>query len=130
MQEACEDPNGNDTADDMSYAYCPADDNVSIGQQLAWELYSEAGDVAPAIGIAHEFGHNVQTHVGVPVPRSDAQTLVHENQADCVAGAWPRDPDRRRAGDSRVQLLTRTTRSSRREHVSLSVPARAGPVRR
>jgi hypothetical protein len=88
MQEACEDPNGNDIADDMSYAYCPADDNVYIGQQLAWELYSEAGDVAPAIGIAHEFGHNVQTHVGVPVPRSDAQTLVHENQADCVAGAW------------------------------------------
>jgi hypothetical protein len=88
VQEACQDPNGGTTADDMSYEYCPADDNVYIGQQLAWALYSQAGDVAPAIGIAHEFGHNIQTHVGVPVPQSDAETLVHENQADCVAGAW------------------------------------------
>jgi Putative neutral zinc metallopeptidase len=88
MHEACQDPNGGDTADDMSYEYCPADDNVYIGQQLAWALYSQAGDVAPATGLAHELGHNVQTHVGVPVPQTDAETLVHENQADCVAGAW------------------------------------------
>jgi hypothetical protein len=86
--EACEDSNGNTSADDQSYEYCPADHNVYIGQQLAWALYSQAGDVAPATGIAHEFGHGVQTQIGVPSPQSDAETLVHENQADCVSGAW------------------------------------------
>lgn len=87
-QEGCTDPHGGNTADDMSYEYCPADHNVYLGQRLAWLLYSDAGDVAPAIGLAHEFGHGVQTQVGVPVPQSDAETLVHENQADCVSGAW------------------------------------------
>ena len=88
MQEACLDQTGSHLADDMSYAYCPADDNVYIGQHIAYELYSLAGDVAPATGIAHEFGHNVQQHTGVPDPQTDEQTLVHENQADCVSGAW------------------------------------------
>jgi Putative neutral zinc metallopeptidase len=87
-REACLDQTGSHLADDMSYAYCPADDNVYIGQHIAYELYSLAGDVAPATGIAHEFGHNVQQHTGVPDPQTDAETLVHENQADCVSGAW------------------------------------------
>lgn len=87
-REACLDQTGSHLADDMSYAYCPADDNVYIGQHIAYQLYSLAGDVAPAIGIAHEFGHNVQQHAGVPDPQTDAETLVHENQADCVSGAW------------------------------------------
>jgi hypothetical protein len=89
VKEACGDAqNGSREADDTSYAYCPADDNVYIGQHMAYQLYSLAGDVAPAIGIAHEFGHDVQQQAGVPGPRTDADTLVHENQADCVSGAW------------------------------------------
>jgi predicted metalloprotease len=88
MQETCTDGSGNNLADDMTYAYCAADDNVYIGQKMAWDLYSQAGDIAPAIGIAHEFGHDVQTQTGVPAPQTDAQTLTHEDQADCVSGAW------------------------------------------
>jgi hypothetical protein len=89
LQEACGDPQtGSNLADDTSYAYCPADDNVYIGQHMAYQLYSLAGDVAPAIGIAHEFGHDLQQQTGVPDPQTDAETLVHENQADCVSGAW------------------------------------------
>ena len=89
VEEACGDPqNGSRLADDTSYAYCPADDNVYVGQHVAYQLYSLAGDVAPAIGIAHEFGHDVQQHTGVPGPQTDAETRVHENQADCVSGAW------------------------------------------
>ncbi len=87
-EQACEDQAGSHLADDMSYAFCPADGNVYIGQHLAYQLYSLAGDVAPAIGIAHEFGHDVQQQAGVPDPQTDAGTLVHENQADCVSGAW------------------------------------------
>jgi predicted metalloprotease len=89
VQQACGDPQtGSHLADEMSYAFCPADGNVYIGQHMAYQLYSLAGDVAPAIGIAHEFGHDAQQQAGVPGPRTDAESLVHENQADCVSGAW------------------------------------------
>ena len=89
VEQACGDPQtGSHLADEMSYAFCPADGNVYIGQHLAYQLYSLAGDVAPAIGIAHEFGHDAQLQAGVPSPQTDAGTLVHENQADCVSGAW------------------------------------------
>jgi predicted metalloprotease len=89
VEQGCGDPQtGSHLADETSYAFCPADGNVYIGQHMAYQLYSLAGDVAPAIGIAHEFGHDVQQQAGVPGPRTDAETLVHENQADCVSGAW------------------------------------------
>ena len=89
MHEGCGDPaSGSNLADDNSYEFCPADNNVYIGQSLAFALYSQAGDVAPATGLAHELGHHIQSLAGVQVPQSDAQTLVHENQADCVSGAW------------------------------------------
>jgi predicted metalloprotease len=75
-------------ADESSYFYCADDDSVYIGQAMAWTLYSQAGDIAPAIGLAHEFGHDVQTQTDVPAPQTSAQTLIHEDQADCVSGAW------------------------------------------
>jgi predicted metalloprotease len=88
--EQCGEGNGsNATADETSYNYCPVDDNVYLGAQMAYQtLYNQDGDIAPAIALAHEFGHDVQEHVGVPDPQTDAQTLVHEQQADCVSGAW------------------------------------------
>jgi predicted metalloprotease len=89
MQEACGDPSGgSNQANDTSYEFCPADNNVYLGERLAFALYSQAGDVAPATGLAHELGHHIQSLTGVPVPQSNAQTLVHENQADCVSGAF------------------------------------------
>jgi predicted metalloprotease len=88
LQQACIDSSGSHLADDTSYEFCPADNNVYIGERLAYALYSQAGDVAPATGLAHEFGHHIQSLTGVPDPQSDAQTLVHENQADCVSGAF------------------------------------------
>jgi predicted metalloprotease len=89
VKEACGNPQtSSNLGDQMSYEYCPADDNVYIGQHMAFLLYSLAGDVAPATGLAHEFGHNVQSHTGVPAPQTNAETRVHENQADCISGAW------------------------------------------
>jgi predicted metalloprotease len=89
MQEACGDAsNGSNQANDTSYEFCPADNNVYLGERLAFALYSQAGDVAPATGLAHELGHHIQSLTGVPVPQSNEQTLVHENQADCVSGAF------------------------------------------
>lgn len=84
----CPDQSGSFTEDDTTYAYCPTDNKVYLGQSEMWDLYSNDGDAAPAVGLAHEWGHNVQTHVGVPAPTTLAESVNHENQADCVAGAW------------------------------------------
>jgi predicted metalloprotease len=89
IAESCTDNSGNPAAgDENSYEYCPDDNNVYIGQAMIWRLYSQDGDIAPAVGLAHELGHDAQTHTGVPAPQTDSQTEVHENQADCVSGAF------------------------------------------
>ncbi len=67
-----------------AYAYCPRDSSVYLGQAFMWRLYSEVGDIAPAIALAHEWGHHIQSLKGVP---SD-ESVKYETQADCVAGSW------------------------------------------
>jgi predicted metalloprotease len=74
--------------DKTAYDYCPGDDDIYLGEAEAWSLYSTDGDAAPAVGLAHESGHSLQQQMGVPDPTTNAETLVHEEQADCVAGAW------------------------------------------
>lgn len=71
-----------------TYAYCPGDHNVYMGQAMMWHLYSQDGDIAPAVGLAHEWGHNVQTQTGVPAPQTNEESVNYEDQADCIAGAW------------------------------------------
>lgn len=74
--------------DDTAYAYCPADGNIFLGQRQMWAFYTEDGDAAAVIGLAHEWGHHLQTVMGVPDPTGQADKINHEDQADCVAGAW------------------------------------------
>jgi len=75
------------TSDSYAYEYCPANQSIYIGQDLLWQFYAGAGDAAPAIGLAHEWGHHLQVMLGVQaVSRGDA--VDFENQADCVSGAW------------------------------------------
>ncbi len=89
MQTGCDDGSGNyATADAGAYLYCAADNSVYLGQGMLWQLYSQAGDVAPAIGLAHEMGHEQQANFGVPAPQTNAETVNHEDQADCFSGAW------------------------------------------
>jgi hypothetical protein len=73
-----------------SYEYCPGDETVYVGQETLWEFYLETGDAGPAMGIAHEYGHHVQYMLGVRPPRTPAQSVQYENQADCISGAWAR----------------------------------------
>jgi predicted metalloprotease len=80
---------GRGNATSQSYEYCPADRTIYVGQDLLWTFY-RMGDAAPVIGLAHEWGHHIQFIVGVPSPRTLAQSVNFENQADCVAGAWAR----------------------------------------
>lgn len=73
---------------DEAYEYCPADETIYLGQRSLWKLYSDAGDAAPAVGLAHEWGHHVQAVVGVPPAETSVGQISRENQADCIAGAW------------------------------------------
>ena len=83
----CRNPDGTTTQDENSYGYCGTDAHIYLGQAEMWNLY-QIGDAAPALGIAHEWGHNVQEQVHVPDPRTSEETINHENQADCISGAW------------------------------------------
>jgi predicted metalloprotease len=73
---------------DMIYAYCFVDESIYMGQGMLWSLYSDAGDAAPAVGLAHEWGHHVQNIAGVPRAETSVGQISRENQADCIAGSW------------------------------------------
>ena len=74
--------------DDTTYAYCPVDDTVFVGQETLWLFYSEFGAAAPVMALAHEYGHALQDVVGVPNNGTMNVTIRQEDQADCIAGAW------------------------------------------
>jgi predicted metalloprotease len=46
------------------------------------------GDAAPVVGLAHEYGHHLQSYLRLPYPRTARDSVRYENQADCIAGAW------------------------------------------
>jgi predicted metalloprotease len=87
--EGCTDRDGGQGLfTDQSYEYCPLDRTVYVGEQAMWDFYSRLGDAAPAVGIAHEWGHHLQTMVGKTFKNTQADAINTENQADCVAGSW------------------------------------------
>ncbi len=90
-------------ADDRAAFYCPADDTIFVGEELAANIlrgtgrnfpgeragYGKArGDFGLAYVIAHEYAHNVQQELGLARvdPRYGVEAL--ELQADCMAGLW------------------------------------------
>ncbi|HEX6871314.1 MAG TPA: neutral zinc metallopeptidase [Micromonosporaceae bacterium] len=92
--EDCVDQNGQAaTYTAQSYEYCGADNTIYLGQNSLWGFYTRTGDAGPAVALAHEYGHHVQQQAGVPSPSTPKESINHENQADCIAGAWTRYAD-------------------------------------
>jgi predicted metalloprotease len=73
---------------DTAYEYCSADEEIYLGQETEWMLYKDFGSIGPVVALAHEWGHHAQFSVGIPQPATNAESIQHENQADCMAGAW------------------------------------------
>ena len=90
--------------------YCPANETIYLDMTFFDELSSRfgaQGDFGRAYVIAHEFGHHVQTVLGISEQvRAEQQnnpnaandlSIKQELQADCFAGLWAHsvftDPD-------------------------------------
>lgn len=77
--------------------YCPLDRKVYIDLAFYGELsrrFGAPGDFAQAYVIAHEIGHHIQNQREA-LGAAERNSIEVELQADCLAGAWARDAERR-----------------------------------
>jgi predicted metalloprotease len=72
--------------------HCALDDTVYLDTAFMEELWGQGLEFGVATVIAHEIGHHVQQQVGLVRPRLSIQT---ELGADCLAGVWSKDANRR-----------------------------------
>jgi uncharacterized protein len=79
--------------------YCPGDNKVYIDLGFYDDLrrrFGAPGDFAQAYVIAHEVGHHIQNLLGQFHGGNDRDESIRtELQADCLAGAWGMDANRR-----------------------------------
>lgn len=81
--------------------YCPLDEMMYLDLDFFTQLrdqFGAEGDFAPAYVIAHEFGHHIQTVIGVAEEvrglqqanpdQANELSILMELQADCFAGVW------------------------------------------
>jgi predicted metalloprotease len=74
--------------------YCSADHSIYYDSNFLAEQLETNGDFAPVLIVAHEWGHLVQSLVGILQDR-DLYSIQVELQADCLAGVWAADADQR-----------------------------------
>lgn len=72
----------NSASSSEGFFYCAPSKSIYIGYDFAEELSKEY-TMATALGIAHEFGHHMQSLKGV-----GNRGVSPEDAADCVSGAW------------------------------------------
>ncbi len=97
--------------------YCPADEKIYLDFGFFNQLrdqFGAQGDFAPAYVMAHEFGHHIQTVLGVAeeVRGMQAQSpdqandlsVAMELQADCFAGVWAGTLQVAQGTDENVEL--------------------------
>jgi len=87
--------------------YCPGDNHVYIDLTFYQELanrFGASGQFAQAYVLAHEYGHHIQTLLGIESAMRRAQqrdpgnanqySVLLELQADCFAGVWANQASR------------------------------------
>ncbi len=97
--------------------YCPADQLIYFDLDFLVELqerFGAEGDLAAQYIVAHEYGHHVQTALGINAemyrlqqadPRNaNGYSIALELQADCLAGAWANDANARGQFDSSAEI--------------------------
>lgn len=95
----CVDVNGDGVQRDRSFDYCPTDNTVYIGQNTLWDAYRQFHAAGALSGLAHEYGHFLQSIKQVPLPQTASDTIRNENQADCFSGAFIGQLPETAAGD-------------------------------
>ena len=88
VNSQCVDVNGDANQNDRSFNYCPTDNAIYVGQNTLWDSYRRYQSLGPLSGLAHEYGHFLQSVLQVPLPRNATDTIRNENQADCFSGAF------------------------------------------
>lgn len=91
--------------------YCPGDQEIYFELSFLEELqnkFGAQGQFAQAYIAAHEFGHHLQTLLGIEKQvrsaqqshpdRANAYSVAMELQADCFAGVWAKLADQRTEG--------------------------------
>ncbi len=98
--------------------YCPADFLVYIDlgfmQQIEKQFVGATSDLAEQYILAHEYGHHVQNLLGTNAKvqqasrknpsKANKYSIALELQADCYAGAWVGDANRRDLLDSPSEI--------------------------
>ena len=77
--------------------YCPSDGRLYLDPSFYDTMTRRLrapGDFAQAYVIAHEVGHHVQNLRGL-LGGGEVSSIAKELQADCLAGAWGKDAQRR-----------------------------------
>lgn len=101
--------------------YCPIGDFMAYDDGADGILYDLATQFGPAViatVMAHEWGHAIQSRLGAF--DRDYETVITEQQADCMAGAWSR-----RAWDGHVPGLTFNDDDIRSGLIAMAVVADA-----
>jgi predicted metalloprotease len=78
--------------------YCPSDGHAFIDLGFYDELQAKLGapgDFAQAYVLAHEMGHHIQNITGGMERSSRSDLVTIELQADCLAGVWAADAQKR-----------------------------------
>ena len=74
--------------------YCSADHSIYYDSAFLKDQLETNGDFAPVLIIAHEWGHLVQSLLGI-LGDEELLTIQTELQADCLAGVWAADANQR-----------------------------------
>ncbi|MGE3076204.1 MAG: neutral zinc metallopeptidase [Dehalococcoidia bacterium] len=82
------------TAELNNAFYCSADHSIYYDINFLQEQLDSNGDFAPVLIVAHEWGHLVQSLLGI-LGDEELLTIQTELQADCLAGVWAADADSR-----------------------------------